>query len=93
MITLKEAVTRAGNEADMVNERVWSETFCAALESNGFVIVPLEATDEMREAFFKARDEYSQLKKDQIFPRPTLADFCFNGMLASRPNIAEAKDA
>lgn len=47
MKTLKEAITHAGNEADLVVEQVWAETFLASLESNGYCIVPMEATEEM----------------------------------------------
>lgn len=63
-MTLKEAVTRAGNEADLVNVGSWAQTFIFSLEENGFVIVPKEATKEMLAACLPCADtDYTEADK------------------------------
>ena len=97
MSNIKEAHDKAFNAAwdefdiiESISNAIAS--YVASLEANGFVIVPVEATEEMREAFFQARDEYLQWKKDRVFPRPTLADHCFSMLIAARQMITDGGD-
>lgn len=47
MTKLKEAFTKAGNDADLVNVGSWAATFLSSLEDSGFTIVPIKATESM----------------------------------------------
>jgi hypothetical protein len=51
------------------------------------VMVPRENTEEMHEAFFRARDEYEQLKANRVFPRPALSSYVWDAMLAAAPVV------
>lgn len=83
MKTLKEAITHAGNEADLVVEQVWAETFLASLESNGYCIAPLKATGEMNQAGMKA---IADALEEGLMLCP---DGVFNIMLTVRPKIGD----
>lgn len=83
MMTLKDAVTLAGNNADLVNVGSWPQTFIASLEASGFVIVPKEATGEMSllgmKSIADALDDGDMLTPGEVFTK----------MLAARPKIGD----
>jgi hypothetical protein len=76
---LREAITKAGNEADLVVIQVWADTFLASLEAFGYCIVPTKATTDMECAVTDpddcaTPDAAACVWRDMIAARPTIED-------------------
>lgn len=91
---LKEAVTRAGNEADEAKFEIgqsWAATFVMSLEQGGFSIVPKEATDDMAKASCEldcTRQECQRAGRCRGYPEKLNAKReHWDSMLAVRPKI------
>jgi len=70
---------------ERIEATVRAEAALAALSAAGYVVVPNahNMPEQMEEAFFKAQDEYEQLKADKVFPRPSLPAYIYRAMLAA----------
>lgn len=89
-MNLKEAVTRAGNEADEARFEIcqsWAKTFVASLEANGFVIVPKEATKEMLRSL-SMDPSYPYVVSERGMSRRSAI---YRAQIATRPQMDDAE--
>jgi hypothetical protein len=90
MKTLKEALDLASAYGDETSS--W-EDFIASLESNGYCIVPMEATEEMAKASCEldcTRQECARSGRCRAYPEQLNAKReHWNDMLAARPKIED----
>jgi hypothetical protein len=90
MKTLKEALDLASAYGDETSS--W-EDFIASLESNGYCIVPMEATEEMAKASCEldcTRQECARSGRCRAYPEKLNAKReHWNDMLAARPKIED----
>lgn len=84
----EHAIINAAREANMrpASKPSWADTFLASLEASGFVIVPKEATDDMKNA--KADDYHGPSNVGEYLDHFD-SEMVWNAMIAARPTIED----
>jgi hypothetical protein len=83
------ALRAAQRNRRVASARKKARAFLASLKASGWTLARVEPTEKMEVRFFEARAEYDAIKKDCIFPRPTLPAHLWPAMLAAQEGSDE----